>query len=50
MKRRLSRLCLCLLAVLPLSGCVWLQNEFFVYDKPAPSVVPEPDAAAALPW
>jgi len=38
-KRRLTRLLLILCAALPASGCVWLQNEFFVYDRAAPKAV-----------
>jgi len=31
------------------AGCVWLQNEFFVYDVPAPPPQ-QPPSGVELPW
>lgn len=45
--RRLARLSL-LALLLPCPGCVWLQNEFFVFDAPPPQEAPE--SGTDLPW
>jgi hypothetical protein len=50
--RRLRRAVPWSLALLVLAvgsgGCVWLQNEFFVYDVAPPQ--PDPEPAAHAPW
>ena len=43
---RLARLGLLLTLCFTASGCVWLQNEFFVYDV-APAADEQPAGAAA---
>lgn len=48
MRRKIARIVLLLLAVAPLSGCVWLQNEFFVWDAAPP--VEEPATGTDVPW
>lgn len=51
MKRRLTRILFLLLAALPLSGCVWMQNEFFVYERVAPPALDVPGGELpTAPW
>ncbi|MEY2983003.1 MAG: hypothetical protein ACO4CT_11185 [Planctomycetota bacterium] len=40
MIKKWKRLAVLSLACIPLSGCVWLQNEFFVWDAAPPSSGP----------
>jgi hypothetical protein len=39
-KRRIARILLLCMAALPCSGCVFLQNEFFVFDRLPPADLP----------
>jgi hypothetical protein len=47
-RRKIARVVLLLLAAVPLSGCVWLQNEFFVWDAPPPAK--QPAGGLDAPW
>jgi len=38
------------LALLALPGCVWLRNEFFVFDVAPPAPPPAEADATAPPW
>ena len=48
--RRLLRVLAIGLLLAPAGGCVWLQNEFFVYDVAPPTPEPEAAPAAHAPW
>ncbi len=48
-RRRIVRLAALAAMALLCGGCQWLQNEFFVYDAPAPPV-PEAESGVAAPW
>ncbi len=51
MKRRINRVLCLLLMLVPCTGCVWLQNEFFVYQKATPdTVTPPSDVPVPSPW
>ncbi len=45
MIKKCKRLAVLALACIPLSGCVWLQNEFFVWDAAPPSAGPSHPSA-----
>lgn len=49
--RRTRRILCVLLALLPCGGCVWLENEFAVYDVKAPATAePLVLPASTAPW